>query len=142
MKTLALSDFEGRWRLERQIDDSRAGQTGLLSGEAVFEPVADAPGLLRYSEKGQLRMGDQPPLEATRIYFWRDTPDAIDVSFEDRRAFHRITRGRSMPDDTHHCDPDLYHVSYNFSKWPDWQAMWRVVGPRKDYRMTSLYRRP
>ncbi len=141
MKALKLTDFEGEWHLERRIEDSRVGQSGQLIGLATFAPVNDEPGLLKYSEKGTLRMQDQPPLDATRSYFWQQTEAGIDVMFEDRRPFHQIAADRSMPDDTHHCAPDLYHVSYSFVKWPDWQAMWRVVGPKKDYRMLSRYRR-
>jgi len=39
----------------------------------------------------------------------------------------------------HWCDPDQYDGQYDFSRWPEWRCIWQVRGPRKDYRMTSLY---
>ena len=80
-------------------------------------------------------------MEASRRFIWEEAAGGIAVRFEDGAAFHVIDQSRSMPDANHHCDPDMYHVSYDFSRWPDWRAVWRVVGPKKDYRMSSEYRR-
>jgi len=135
-----LDQFEGRWRLEREIDDRKGGLTGQLVGTAQFTP--GEAGVLDYAEEGQLSYGNQPPMPAERRYIWKAGPDKrIDVFFEDGRPFHTIALDRLMPDDNHHCDPDFYHVSYDFTKWPEWRAIWRVVGPSKDYRMVSLYTR-
>lgn len=134
-----LEDFEGEWQLSRQIADRRNGEEGALQGIARFVP--DGDGRLRYEEEGKLSYAGQSPMTATRVYLWEADDDGIDVSFEDGRAFHRIALDRQMPDDNHHCDPDFYHVSYDFSAWPVWRTAWRVVGPEKDYRMISEYRR-
>jgi len=32
-------------------------------------------------------------------------------------------------------------VTYDFRKYPQWRAEWRVEGPKKDYRMVTTYRR-
>ncbi|GFE65852.1 DUF6314 family protein [Litoreibacter roseus] len=148
----ALEEFEGTWSLSRVIEDTQADVTGRLSGTVNFLPKPDG---LIYEEQGTLVYGDQTPLTATRRYIWRpehtmmkveDGPDRpvtnIAVLFDDGRPFHVIETHRSMPDDNHHCDPDLYHVSYDFTRWPVWTSTWRVVGPKKDYRMVSTYKRP
>ncbi len=134
-----LSDFEGAWALSRVIEDRLTGAEGRLTGQAQFLPRH--AGGLDYVEEGELSYGGQPPMAATRRYIWLPAPDGVAVQFEDGRAFHMIEGDRLMPDANHHCDPDLYHVSYDFTRWPDWQAIWRVVGPRKDYRMLSSYSR-
>ena len=80
-------------------------------------------------------------MEARRVYLWRDAePGAVAVTFDDGRPFHQfdLTGGEAR----HACPPDTYRVRYDFSEWPVWTARWRVTGPRKDYLMTSRYRRP
>ncbi|MGC9369873.1 MAG: DUF6314 family protein [Paracoccaceae bacterium] len=131
----ALADFEGRWRLEREIDDAKAGQTVRFSGEAVFR--ADAEGLA-VEEAGEMTLPGQPPMRAARCYLWRAQGADIAVFFEDGRPFHLIGPG-ARPGAEHDCPPDLYRVRYDFRRWPEWRAEWRVRGPRKDYVMRSRY---
>ena len=93
---------------------------------------------MHYVETGLLRLGDQPPMNAERRYFWREgTGGVIEVLFDDGRAFHRIDP--ADPTDRHWCDPDTYDVTYDFGAWPNWSSTWRVRGPRKDYEMVSHY---
>ncbi len=134
-----LAAFAGRWVLTRVITDTKGGAEGRLSGVAVFTPEQD--GRLLYEESGTLNYANHSPMAATRRYIWQAVEGGIEVLFEDGKPFHVIEKGRSMPDANHHCDPDLYHVSYDFSRWPDWSSSWRVVGPRKDYRMVSEFSR-
>ena len=63
----------------------------------------------------------------------------IAVFFADGRAFHRFVPAADTVEADHWCDPDTYKVRYDFSRWPVWQAEWRVTGPRKDYVMQSVY---
>ena len=138
-----LNQFEGEWQLSRIIKDRRNDVEGRLSGTATF--TRSAPLELQYEEEGQLVYGQQPSMIATRRYIWRgfegEHASKIAVAFEDGSPFHVIALDRSMPDDDHQCDPDFYHVSYDFTAWPEWEAVWRVVGPSKDYRMISRYKR-
>lgn len=134
-----LDAFEGTWALSRVIKDSLTGAEGRLAGQAVF--TAREGGGLDYLESGELNYGAQPPMAATRRYIWEPAESGIAVLFDDGRPFHVIDISKLMPDANHHCDPDLYHVSYDFTAWPAWRAIWRVVGPKKDYRMLSEYKR-
>ncbi|MEM6407291.1 MAG: DUF6314 family protein [Pseudomonadota bacterium] len=138
-----LEAFEGAWRLSRVIEDQLTQTKGTLTGEARF--AIREPGMLDYIESGALRLGSQPEMEATRRYIWTQGEGRIVVQFEDGREFHDIRTDRLMPDAEHFCDPDLYHVSYDFTRWsakkPSWRSMWRVKGPKKDYRMLSDYTR-
>lgn len=136
--TPALEAFEGDWRVSRVIRHAR-GPDARFEGTARFVP--DGAGLI-YREEGELVIAGQVPMRAERRYLWRAAPDgAIDVRFDDGRAFHRIAPGESAPEDRHYCGPDTYDVAYDFSAWPDWTSRWQVRGPRKDYEMVSVYRR-
>ncbi len=134
-----LADFLGHWTLARTIDDRQASRTGRLEGQATLVSQDDTAAL--YEEEGTLQMDGQPDLIATRRYIWQDSGQGrITVHFDDGRVFHEIELDRKMPIAEHVCDPDFYHVTYDFSRWPDWSSEWRVRGPRKDYRMVSTYR--
>lgn len=136
---MRLAAFTGHWQVERRIDDRLAGRTGRFTGTARFTPVADG---LAYREKGHLEMDGAPPMTASRADLWReDFPGTISVCFEDGRPFHRIVTGETIATDVHDCPPDLYRVRYDFAAWPDWSTEWQVRGPRKDYTMTTTYRR-
>ncbi|MEH6834502.1 MULTISPECIES: DUF6314 family protein [Falsihalocynthiibacter] len=128
-----LMDFSGEWALERDIQSEIAGQAGRFSGRAWF---CAAEGGLAYREVGKLHLG-AAVLQAERRYFWREAAGEIEVLFADGRPFHSFTPAQTVA--THFCDPDVYQVAYDFSKWPQWSSRWRVSGPRKDYVMTSRF---
>jgi hypothetical protein len=133
---IALADLEGRWSLERRIDDRRAGLRGRLSGTSVWR--ADAGGLVQ-EETGTLHYGDATPIRAERRYLWRADGDGLAVFFDDGRAFHRVGPGQLH--DRHDCAPDTYDVTYLFDDWPVFSTTWHVTGPRKDHVIHSLYTR-
>lgn len=132
-----LSDFEGRWRIARRIEDQWMGVTGLFDGIARFVP--DGQGL-SYREVGELRLPQEAPMAASRRYLWREDDGAIAVLYEDGRPFHRIRPGAPVVWDLHDCAPDSYEVTYNFTRWPEWRMIWKVQGPRKDYVSISDFR--
>jgi hypothetical protein len=136
----SLWDFEGDWRLERRIVHAGGQGDARLSGTARFLRSGSA---LVHEETGTLWVdGDAGPgLQAVRRYLWRAEAEWIDVCFEGGGPFHRISLGVPRTEATHLCAPDRYEVGYDFSRWPDWQTVWRVTGPRKDYVMTSRFAR-
>lgn len=127
-----LADFAGAWRLEKHIRQDDGGEAW-FEGQATWTPTGDG---LAYCEEGLLRMGQAAPVKAERRYLWT-VP--LRVSFADGRFFHDVPAygGQAL----HDCPPDTYLVTYAFTKWPEWRALWRVTGPRKAYRMDCLYRR-
>ena len=56
--------FAGRWDLEREIDDRRAGQKGKLTGHAVFSAEGED---LKYQERGEMTLG-QSVTQSFRSY--------------------------------------------------------------------------
>ena len=129
--------FEGRWQLDRQIEDAAQGPMQ-LQGEAV---LARSGLRLVYTETGQLMIPGQPPLTATQRYVWQSRAGWVAIRFSDGRPFHGFPLGAMRAEAVHLCDPDRYCVTYDFSNWPEWRSEWRVNGPRKDYVMRSRYRR-
>ena len=133
---ITLDDLRGTWRLSREIDDLRAGLTGRLTGEAGWR--ADGMGLIQ-EERGLLRLGDAPPMQAERRYLWRADGVALAVFFEDGRPFHSLAPGRLC--DRHECPPDTYDVTYRLHGSGAFSTEWRVTGPRKDLVIRSDYTR-
>ena len=129
--------FEGRWSLSRKIDDRLQGQMLQASGTALIQP---SPQGLMYSENLLLELPGQAPMQATRSYIWKAAGDGqFDVFFQEGRFFHNLdARGEAWAA-SHDCHPDRYDVVYDFGEWPEWQARWRVSGPRKSYEMVSTY---
>lgn len=134
-----IADFEGTWRIDRQIADLRAGQRGRFEGTARLVP--GPRGRWTWQESGTIRLGTGAPMPAERRYLWQPRDGTIEVLFEDGRFFHAFDPSAAGPEARHDCAPDLYHVRYDFTGWPAWRATWQVEGPRKAYRMESLHRR-
>jgi hypothetical protein len=139
-KLPTLDQFAGDWTIERTIEDRMHGQNGQLEGGARIEPGGLEGGYI-YREAGKLALEGGTEMEALRVYLWGPHEKGISVHFQDGRDFHVIELDRLMPDAQHHCAPDMYHVSYDFSRWPEWTSKWRVQGPKKDYKMVTRYTR-
>lgn len=132
MRPRRLQDFEGRWNFRREIMQADGTSAG-VAGEAVWLPRGAC---LLQQERGEMRLQGHAPLQAERRYLWEE---GLVVRFEDGRYFHRVPPAGG--ETAHWCDPDQYDGSYDFSGWPAFTVVWRVHGPRKDYRMVTLYRR-
>lgn len=130
--------FSGEWTLVRTITDRRAGAAGRFEGTCLF--TASDAGLV-CEERGRLRYGGQPEMDAKRRYLWRQpAPGRIVVDHGDGRPFHAFDL-EPVAEAEHLCPPDTYRATYDFRTWPRWRVTWRVSGPRKDYVSVSDYRR-
>lgn len=129
----------GQWRLDKSITDEFAGQEGWFRGRATFAPAG--AGRLHYAERGVVRMGEGPELNAAQNYAWSLAGPVVSVFFSDGRAFHDFDPAAVPCTAEHHCDPDHYAVTYDFARFPHWTAEWSVRGPRKRYAMRLRYRR-
>jgi hypothetical protein len=128
--------FEGEWKITRVIHDRTGGPEGRFAGVGRF---TRAPWGLRYAEEGELLLGEAPAMRATREYRWVFGEAGVEVFFADGRFFHAF--GLDSAEAEHLCGEDLYRVTYDFWRWPHWEAVWDVRGPRKDYAMRSVYAR-
>lgn len=133
---IALSDFVGLWAMDRRITDHRGGPDGHFTGTAEFTPTETG---LAYLETGLLTLEGHTAFKAERRYQWRLVDGTISVDFHDGRAFHSFDP--ATPVASHWCDPDTYHVTYDFAEWPVWHSIWTVSGPQKAYEMITNYTR-
>ena len=133
-----LQDFAGEWQITRRIVEA-SGASARFTGSATLTPNAHG---LAYTERGTLHLAEGAPMTAERRYLWRaGAGGRIAILFADGRPFHDFDPAARGPEARHLCDPDTYDVRYDFTGWPLWRAIWTVRGPRKDYRMESLYQR-
>lgn len=137
MTVTRLAQLEGIWRLQRRIQDRHLDRVGQLTGQAQI--VEDGV-IWRYTEQGMLQWPEGPALQASRTYLFVQTPNGVEVRFEDGTAFHEFSWNTASA--MHFCAPDTYKVAYSFTQRPDWTSTWTVTGPRKKYRMESHYSRP
>lgn len=127
--------FEGEWRITRVIHDRTGGPEGRFAGVARFSIAGPD---LDYREEGELRLGGAV-FRATRAYRWVPGSAGVEVFFADGRFFHGFAWDSAAAE--HLCGADLYRVRYDFGRWPVWEAVWEVQGPRKDYVMRTQYAR-
>lgn len=135
--------LHGGWRLDRRIDDRRAGERGALSGTAEFSPQGE--GLL-YREAGRLVLGGHanPVYEGAALQSYRyafPTPARAAVSFADGGFFHDLDLTAGAWACVLRCDPDRYDGQFTVLDANAWRVVWRVTGPRKDLVLDSSYRR-
>ncbi|GEK21754.1 DUF6314 family protein [Cellulomonas xylanilytica] len=136
---MTVERFAGVWPIDRAIADGRAGLEGHLDGTARCEPTGD--GGLSWVEEGVLSLGgDVRP--AGRRLLLRDAGGAwVDVLFGDGRPFYRFELLDDHWAGEHGCGDDAYTVAGHLVGADCFVEVWHAVGPRKDYRLTTTYRR-
>lgn len=130
--------LHGRWRLARTIDDRRAGQVGVLRGEARIE--ASGAGLV-LTESGRLRLGAYAGPAFRRSLYRFPAPRRAEVLFADGRPFHELDLSEGACTVVHRCDTDIYRGAFTAIDSDTLLVRWTVTGPRKDAVLTSRYRR-
>ena len=135
-----LAALIGAWVLDRQVEGVAA-----MSGTAVFE--ADEPGWLAYREAGWLRLAGGQSFHAERRYLFQPRSTGFAVFFAETppRLFQEVglseERGLLSGEAVHRCEPDLYRSRYTFRSDGTFSIHHSVSGPRKSYRVDTLYRR-
>ena len=131
----SLGALTAIWQIEREIHHA-SGATDRMRGTAKF--TRSGPRLIQ-DEEGWLETATGR-FRATRRYVWTESAGRLDVFFDDMRPFHSVALNVACPEAVHLCPPDRYQVAYDFSAWPVWRSTWQVEGPRKDYRMQTVFR--
>ncbi|APZ42166.1 DUF6314 family protein [Acidihalobacter ferrooxydans] len=128
----------GQWRLTRRLASLDTQRSGTATGQADFSLLE---GTLRFHETLQLRF-DGYCGQATREHRYRLVePHCAEVCFTDDRLFHRLDLRRGRWRDVHLCGEDVYYGSFRVLGPELWITRWRVRGPRKDLRITTLLER-
>jgi hypothetical protein len=116
----------------------RSGQSGRLHGTAAFIP--DGHGL-RFMERGLLVL-PHARTEARQDYrFVIESIDTFSVFFADGRFFHRAAIAADVACVTHDCAPDAYRGRYRFRSPDRWSLSWRIIGPRKNLVISTIFSR-
>ncbi|MGY4644902.1 DUF6314 family protein [Cellulomonas sp. URHB0016] len=137
---MVVDRFLGEWSIDRAVVDARAGVEGRLRGTARFEPTADEG--VAYVEHGVLTFGDDVLPAVRRLLLRSAGARSVDVLFGDGRPFYRFDVVDDRWAAEHSCGRDTYTVAGRFLG-DDWfEEVWHATGPLKDYRLTTLYRRP
>jgi hypothetical protein len=131
----------GTWRLEREIVDwSARAQSGHVTGWATFTPDAEAPGLLRYVERGTVQLGSHRGPAVRRLGYDVDGPRAR-VVFDDGRFFHDLDLRAGVWEVGHPCRADHYRGRFEVDGAHRWRQEWSVTGPHKHHRIRTVLER-
>lgn len=128
----------GRWRIARRISDARAGMLGRLTGWATFAPSADE---LVHDEEGHLKFGAYRGPATRRYHLVIDHPSGGMVRHADGSPFHPLELLSGTAEIRHRCGGDDYRGRYRVLDENRFTVSWQVTGPRKQYRLATLYRR-
>jgi hypothetical protein len=129
--------LHGEWRLFRRIHDLRLAQRGRLEGRASVTAAATG---LRLEERGRLVFGSHVS-DAAQHYRIVLGDVGAQVFRADGSHFHDLDLSSGSARILHRCGHDLYRGRYRALNRDAYCVAWRVIGPRKNYRMTSLYNR-
>lgn len=127
----------GSWRIARRIYDARQGMVGRLAGSANFASASQG---LMYDETGLLHFGSYRGEAARRYLFAFDRIHAASVHHADGSPFHWLDLSSGRDDIHHQCGEDHYRGRYRVLGRDQFVASWDVAGPRKRYRMATIYK--
>lgn len=128
------------WELSRSIEPH-----GSFLGHAVFFQVDDRT--LSYQEMGEMTLSEGHVLDdVQKRYIYKLEDDAIAVYFDDGpdkgKLFHRLKFDENGFAEAHHdCPPDTYHTKMQIKSAEEFEIEHVVKGPRKDYKISSHYKK-
>lgn len=133
-----LAYLEGRWSVERTVEDRAGGGRGRFLGELRCTR-GDGPGLLTMHEDGELDWAGvrRRAFRTTRLVVAGDDPGIGYVTFDDGRHFHDLDLRSGRWDAAHPCAPDAYRGTFVVHGPDRWAYGWLVTGPKKDLRLAT-----
>jgi hypothetical protein len=138
-----LAEFlRGRWEIDREIVDERAGANGIFRGVAEFARTVDGD-VFDWIETGELQWSGRKQKAGRRLLV-AVQPDACcsaDIAFDDGRFFHRVDLSSGADTFVHGCAPDAYSGSWSVDSPDHFTIRWTVEGPAKRITIGSSYRR-
>jgi hypothetical protein len=138
--------LEGEWAVRRRFEGS---YEGAFTGQAHFKQEAD--GLTyRYTEQGRLTDGEGQGFDAKQSYRYRLEAGKLQVlkrEASEWAVMHDLDfvgegAGKAKASHVHLCGQDHYAATCRIDFAADtWELAYAVSGPKKDYRIRSVYRR-
>lgn len=140
--------LEGEWLVRRQFEGSYVGsfngKARLLLDEASGLPTYN------YSEHGELTDGTGQLFNAKQSYLYRLVEGRLEVLKQegsDWILMHELDfrqEGKVIAASaahTHLCGQDYYAAEYRIDLSGRWEVAYNVTGPKKDYRIYTVYER-
>jgi hypothetical protein len=126
-------DLLGAWSLTRVVDDRLSGTRRDVRGVTTLS--LEAPDRVRWHEEGTMTWSGHV-VAVTRTLYVEGEDTGWFVHFEDGRPFHPWTIDAPVD---HPCGRDHYRglITIHGDPVTRWTVEWEVLGPAKDYRMTS-----
>lgn len=128
--------LRGAWDLGRDIVADDGTGLGTFAGTARF---TQEHGVLRYEERGELRLTDYRGTATRTLHYRPESPARCTVWFHDGHFFHDLQLDTGVWQVRHPCRSDMYYGYFEVLDPQRWRQYWRVVGPQKAYRMTTQF---
>ena len=131
----------GDWQFEREITGN-----GAMVGVASFTLLA--ADRAAYRETGTLTLIDGKILKAERRYLYERAKGGFAIYFADtEEIFQHVellagVEGAWRGVAHHPCKDDLYESEYWFHRDGTFEIRHEVRGPKKNYRIRTMYQRP
>jgi len=138
--------LRGVWSVRRRFEGS---YTGAFSGEASFQPEPEGSLAYLYAEQGELTDAEANRFDAKQSYLYRLAEGKLQVLKCDRSEWEPMHEFDFVAEDSsavgrhiHLCGQDHYAATYRVDLTEDtWEVSYTVSGPKKDYRIHSIYTR-
>ncbi|KYR01254.1 hypothetical protein DLAC_02374 [Tieghemostelium lacteum] len=149
----AFRSFSGRWNFTREILHKNNNERFSVNGIAKFQQLnVGDENTLQYQEEGVMKqLSNSQTFNITQRYIYQyDEPkDQITVYFDEnpKRLFHHLTTTTSVGEISncqavrgyHLCELDHYNATYQFLSDREFQIIYSVQGPKKDYEIKTLF---
>jgi len=142
---LVFEFLEGKWSIRRRFEGTYSGE---FTGEATFAPDKDDGSVYHYAEQGGLTDAEGQRFDAKQSYRYRLSEGQLQVlkrEASDWIVMHdldfRNDDGIATASHRHLCGQDDYATVYRVDLSGNLEVDYRVSGPKKDYRIHSLYTR-
>ena len=129
------TDIVGKWDINRSIRDIINKKEFKLSGSGIF---TNKNNIFHYKETGLL-ISDKFESKAHQEYTWIIKPNGWIINFSDGNHFHDLELENTEQEVYHECGNDIYKGMFLLNLPRNFEVMWEVSGPRKNYKSHTYY---
>jgi hypothetical protein len=137
MVSRIFCSLEGTWKLSRIIPNQ-----GSVEGVAHFKKDPSYPDILFYREEGVFTFSDGNQYAISQEYEYRYSKEKISVYFvrdRDRLLHYLEFTEPNKASGMHLCGCDIYFATYEFKLPSEFELMYDVQGPKKNYRIQTVF---
>ena len=131
------SDIIGDWLISRNIEDKLNQRNFILNGKAIF---IKKDSLFYYKETGIIKSDDFES-RAHQDYTWIIKQYGWKINFSDGSHFHDLELENTKQEVYHHCGNDIYKGEFTLNLPKEYEVIWNVSGPNKNYISHTSYNR-